>query len=125
MTSEPAGDPDQAYVWVWLPDSKVPVAAGRLERVGDLINFNYGESYLERSGAIQLYLPELPLRRGRIEPRGRLRMPGAWGQRVIMQHLLGRAASSNDPVLFGPLTYLLAPGGIVADESEGTDDSEE
>ena len=58
MTSE---QPTEAYVWVWLPGEPGPVVAGRLEAVGDILNFNYGRSYLGRDDAIALYAPELPL----------------------------------------------------------------
>jgi serine/threonine-protein kinase HipA len=51
-------DPGEAYVWVWLPGASTPVVAGRLEAVGDLLNFNYGQSYLGRDDAVPLYLPE-------------------------------------------------------------------
>jgi serine/threonine-protein kinase HipA len=114
MTSEPT----EAFVWNWLPGADEPVVAGRIELAGGIVSFNYGRSYLDRPQAIPLYLPELPLRPGAIEPLGGLTMagcikdggPNAWGQRVIMQHLLGAAAQSGDPAAFGPLTYLLRSG---------------
>ena len=120
MSSESGRQPDEAYAWIWLPEATEPVVAGRLQVTGDLVNFNYGQSYLGRDGAIPFYLPELPLRPGLIAPLDGLTMagclgdamPDAWGQRVIMQHLLGRApgATSADPAVFGPLTYLLESG---------------
>lgn len=114
MTSEPT----EAFLWSWLPGAEQPVVAGRIERVGGTVRFNYGRSYLAHPEAIPLYLPELPLRVGAIEPLGGLTIPGcigdagpdAWGQRVVMQHLLGTAAKDGDPVVFGPLTYLLRSG---------------
>jgi serine/threonine-protein kinase HipA len=114
MTSEP----NEAFVWIWLPEAEEPIIAGRLEQVGDVINFNYGRSYLGRDAAIPLYLPELPLRAGAISPLGGLRLagcirdggPDAWGQRVIMQHLLGRGTEREDSAVLGPLTYLLRSG---------------
>ncbi len=114
MTSEP----DEAFVWTWLPGAEEPVVAGRLELAGGVVGFNYGRSYLARQSAIPLYTPELPLRRGAIPPLAGLRVPGcindagpdAWGQRVITQHLLGAGAKAGDPAVFGPLTYLLASG---------------
>jgi serine/threonine-protein kinase HipA len=114
MTSEP----DEAFVWTWLPGAEEPVVAGRLEIVGGVVVFNYGRSYLSRKEAIPLYIPELPLRPGMISPIGGLTIPGcirdagpdAWGQRVIMQHLLGAGAKDGDPAAFGPLTYLLRSG---------------
>jgi serine/threonine-protein kinase HipA len=115
MSSEPGGEPDEAYVWTWLPGVAEPVVAGRVHVAGDLVNFNYGQSYLERAAAIPLYLPELPLRPGLIAPLDTLTlagcindaMPDAWGQRVVMNRLLGAGADSADPAVFGPLTYML------------------
>lgn len=100
MTSEPT----EAFVWTWLPGADEPVVAGRIELTGGTVRFNYGRSYLARPQAIPLYLPELPLRAGPIEPLGGLTVPGcikdggpdAWGQRVIMQHLLGAAARGGN-----------------------------
>lgn len=114
MTSEPT----EAFVWAWLPGAEEPVVAGRIELADGIVRFNYGRSYLDRSDAIPLYLPELPLRRGVIEPLRGLTIPGsikdagpdAWGQRVVMQHLLGAGAKDGDPAIFGPLTYLLRSG---------------
>ena len=61
------------------------------ERVGvSVVTFAYGRSYLARSDAVALYLPELPLRRGEIAPRsGEITgcvadaAPDAWGRRAI------------------------------------------
>lgn len=72
MTSEPS----EAFVWVWLPGAEEPVVAGRIELGGGVVRFNYGRSYLARRDAIPLYLPELPLRAGVIEPLGGLTIPG-------------------------------------------------
>ena len=55
MTSE---QPTEAYVWVWLPGAPRPVVAGRLEAVGDILNFNYGRGYLDSDDAIAIYAPE-------------------------------------------------------------------
>ena len=114
MTSEPT----EAFVWAWLPGEEEPVVAGRIELADGIVRFNYGRSYVGRDEAIPLYLPELPLRLGGIEPLGGLTMPGsirdagpdAWGQRVVMQHLLGAGATDGDPAVFGPITYLLRSG---------------
>ncbi len=111
MPSEPA----RAYVWVWLPGTTDPVVAGVLEPVGELFEFTYGRSYLERPDAIPLYLPELPLQPGRQRPPGGLRVagviqdaaPDSWGQRILMHRLLGRARREDDPADLGLLTYLL------------------
>ena len=115
MSSRP---PAEAFVWLWLPGASDPVVAGRLEAVGDIVNFNYGRSYLGRADAIPLYEPELPLRPGIVPPLPGLTMPGciadagpdAWGQRVIMQHLIGVGAGAADPAVLHPLTYLLHSG---------------
>lgn len=111
MTSEPQG----AFVWVWLPGAEDPVVAGRLDVVGDVVAFTYGRSYLERKEQIALYLPELPLRRGRIMPLvGTIAgciadaSPDAWGQRVILNHRVGRDA--EDTAELSQLTYLLNSG---------------
>src|SRR5262249_35491147 len=115
MTSDA---PEGAFVWVWLPGASEPVVAGRLTAVGDIVEFNYGRSYLNRQQAIPLYLPELPLRPGVIAPMDGLRIAGciddagsdAWGQRVIMQHLLGAGTDEADPGDLHALTYLLESG---------------
>jgi serine/threonine-protein kinase HipA len=111
MTSEP----QQAFVWVWLPGADEPVVAGRLDPVGSLVTFTYGRSYLERDDAISLYLPELPLGARPIFPLvGEIpgciadAGPDAWGQRVILNRLIGRADAET--VELGPLTYLLESG---------------
>lgn len=111
MTSEP----QRVFVWVWLPGATDPVVAGRLDPVGPIVNFTYGRSYLERDNAIPLYLPELPLESGQISPlvgdvpgciadAG----PDAWGQRVILNRLTGRADAETTEL--GPLTYLIESG---------------
>lgn len=108
MTSEST----TAYAWIWLPQETEPVPAGRLDRDGDVLVFTYGRSYLERSNAIALYLPELPLRPGPQTPlvgvvAGCIRdaAPDGWGQRVIENSLAGQGASE-----LGLLTYLLHSG---------------
>jgi serine/threonine-protein kinase HipA len=110
--------PREAYVWVWLPGASEPVVAGRLQVSGGLVNFNYGQSYLRRADAIPLYLPELPLVPGQIPPLSGMSIagciadagPDAWGQRVIMNRILGAGAIEEDPAALGPLTYLLESG---------------
>ncbi|AMK10593.1 type II toxin-antitoxin system HipA family toxin [Pseudodesulfovibrio indicus] len=120
MTSR--GGETGAYVWIWLPGRVEPVVAGKLERDGVLVRFNYGRSYLDMAdrdeGAIPLYEPELPLRRGALPlPRG-LNMPGcirdaapdAWGRRVILNRLLGARGAGADTGDLDELTYLLESG---------------
>jgi serine/threonine-protein kinase HipA len=111
MTSEP----EVAFVWVWLPGAVEPVIAGRLDPVGPAVTFTYGQSYLEREDAMPLYLPELPLKRGAISPPvGEIpgciadAAPDAWGQRVILYRMTGRADAETTEL--GPLTYLLRSG---------------
>lgn len=114
MTSEPT----EAFVWTWLPGATEPIVAGRIELADGIVRFNYGRSYLARKEAIPLYLPELPLRHGAIDPLGGLTIPGcikdagpdAWGQRVVTQHLLRADGRDGEPAIFGPLTYLLRSG---------------
>ena len=110
-------EPQRAYVWIWLPAATEPVVAGVLEARADTVFFNYGRSYLERPEAIPVY-SELPLQPGRQRPAAGLRVagcisdaaPDAWGQRVILHRLLGRAGRETDPAELGLLTYLLASG---------------
>lgn len=111
-----AAEPQQAYVWVWLPGRTDPVVAGRLDAVGQIITFTYGRSYLEREGAIPLYLPELPLRRGAIDPLvGEVAgciadsAPDSWGRRVILDRRVGGGAL-GDTTDLSLLTYLLESG---------------
>jgi serine/threonine-protein kinase HipA len=108
-------EPQQAFVWVWLPGAAHPVVAGRLDTAGEGLTFTYGRSYLAREGRIALYLPELPLSRGRISPlvgdvAGCIAdaAPDAWGQRVILNHRVGRNAL--DTTDLNLLTYLLESG---------------
>ncbi len=69
-------DPQEAYVWVWLPGETSPVVAGLLETVGDTYQFTYGTSYLKRPDRVALYLPELSLVAGRQRPQPGLRVAG-------------------------------------------------
>lgn len=115
MTSDA---PSEAFVWTWLPGASAPVVAGRLEAVGDIVEFTYGRSYLGLEDAIPLYLPELPLEPRVLQPPPRMRIagcisdagPDAWGMRVIMRRQLGTAAPAADPAALPVLTYLLGSG---------------
>jgi serine/threonine-protein kinase HipA len=110
--------PWRAFVWVWLPGASEPVVAGRLDEEGGETSFVYGRSYLARPDAISLYTPELPLVQERIRPLPDLDVPGcildacpdAWGQRVIMNRLIGADAARTDPAEVGLLTFLLESG---------------
>ncbi len=119
MTSELARNPvREAFVWVWLPGQSDPVVAGRLAPSPAGLQFNYGRSYLARPDAIPLYLPELPLQAGLLRLPVGLSMPGclrdaapdAWGRRVILHRLLGRASRSADTAVLDELRYLLESG---------------
>ena len=120
MTSEAE---KEAFVWIWLPGEITPVVAGRLEVAGDdSILFNYGKSYLERTGdsnsAIPIYEPELPLGTELLYPPQELSMagcirdaaPDGWGRRVILNKKLGRQGAQTDTAVLGELTYLLESG---------------
>ena len=87
---DPRAAHGNAFVWVWLPGAAEPVVAGKLIDSGPVVTFAYGRSYLARSDAVALYLPELPLRRGEIAPRsGEIAScvadaaPDDWGRRAI------------------------------------------
>ena len=118
MTSEPAKSPTEAFVWIWLPGAVDPVVAGRIELENNIHVFNYGRSYLERKGAIPIYLPELPLQRGAIPPEAPLAManclrdgaPDTWGRRVIINRLTGLKGAAAKNVEFDELTFLLNSG---------------
>lgn len=109
---------DDAFVWIWLPGETEPVVAGRLTKNGDRFAFNYGSSYLNRTSAIPIYEPELPLERGLIEPAPGLSMarsirdgsPDAWGRRVIINRLVGTKAAEAEARDINELTYLLESG---------------
>jgi serine/threonine-protein kinase HipA len=115
MSSE---QPAEAFVWIWLPGASEPVVAGRLDEAGGEATFVYGRSYLQRGEAISLYSPELPLIEQRIRPLPGLDAPGcildarpdAWGQRMIMNRLIGPAAAESDPADLGLIPLLLESG---------------
>jgi len=108
----------EAFVWVWLPGKTAPVVAGRLTDAGDRLFFNYGRSYLERSNAIALYEPELPLRSGALPLTAGLKMPNcirdaapdAWGRRVIINRKYGKSSKDTDTTELDELAYLLESG---------------
>jgi serine/threonine-protein kinase HipA len=118
MTSDPEPAPREAFVWTWLPDRGEPVVAGRLAPTPQGLQFNYGRSYLARTDAVPLYLPELPLQSGLLPLPTGLTMPGclrdaapdAWGRRVILNRLLGGAGRDADTAVLDELSYLLQSG---------------
>ena len=109
---------EEAYVWVWLPETTEPVVAGRLSEDHGLIHFNYGQSYLGRNNAIPLYAPELPLRRGELPLPDGLTMPSsirdaapdAWGRRVILNRRFGLERHRLHQAEPSELTFLLESG---------------
>jgi serine/threonine-protein kinase HipA len=108
----------RAYVWTWLPGQTNPVVAGALEKVGDFFTFTYGQSYRRRRDAVPLYLPELPVRQGVIEPLVGLTVagcindaaPDAWGRRVILNRLSMDDTFGADTNALDLMTYLLESG---------------
>ncbi|HEV7209199.1 MAG TPA: type II toxin-antitoxin system HipA family toxin [Mycobacteriales bacterium] len=118
MTTSESAAPSTAFVWIWLPGAREPVVAGRVDHTPDTYVFTYGRSYLSRDDAIPLYLPELPLQRGRIQPVADLTIagclrdagPDAWGQRVILARRLGHLDPGSDTGALSVLTYLLESG---------------
>ena len=109
---------EEAYVWIWLPGATEPVVAGRIERDGERLIFNYGQSYLARKDAIAIYEPELLLGRGAIMPQSGLNIasclrdgaPDAWGRRVILNRTLGLKGKDADIGALDELTYMLESG---------------
>ncbi len=97
----------EAFVWIWLPGTSVPVVAGRIEKHGRLHHFTYGRSYRERDDAIALSPFELPLQPGSFEPIGmntihsclRDAAPDAWGRRVVGYKYPDLAADELDYLL--------------------------
>jgi len=110
--------PRSGFVWVWLPGNTEPVVAGRIDATAGDYVFTYGRSYLERHGAIPVYLPELPLRSGAIRPNRGLRIagclrdgsPDAWGRRVVLARRFGHVDETLDRGHLDELTYLLESG---------------
>lgn len=107
-----------AFVWTWLPDETQPVVAGRVELRGPELAFVYARSYRQHPGAISLYEPELPLRAGLLRPRTGMRAPGcildgrpdSWGQRVILNRLIGGDWRTTDTGDLDDVIYLLESG---------------
>ena len=109
----------EIFVWVWLPDSTVPIVAGKLQASNGHIVFNYGNSYLEQiNSVISIYEPELPLKAGILPLPNGLIMPGcirdaapdAWGRRVIINKKLGLRGANTDTAGLNELTYLMESG---------------
>lgn len=118
MTSEaPAAN---CFVWIWLPDSSEPVVAGRLVRQvpSDRFAFIYGKSYLANPQAIAVNSFELPLGTEVIDPPEGMKLasglrdasPDAWGRRVIINRLYGKAGFEAYNQDLDEQTYMLESG---------------
>ena len=102
--SSDAEPPGEAFVWIWLPGASEPVVAGRLDEVGAKRASSTGGATSSEECDLAL-TPELPLTEERIRPLAGLDAPGcildarpdAWGQRVIMNRLIGPAAAEDGP----------------------------
>ena len=97
--------PQEAYVWIWLPEAPEPIVAGLLSRQDSTLVFNYGKSYLDRSNAIPIYEPELPLKSGLLPLMNDLSMPNcirdaspdAWGRRVLLYRSGSKEGDQLEP----------------------------
>ena len=111
-------DLNEAFVWIWLPGHINPVVAGKMTRDDDQFVFNYGQSYLKRKNKISIYIKELPLKPGIINPPIGLSLasclrdssPDAWGRKVIINRKFGRKGRNIDTNHLDELTYLLESG---------------
>ncbi|CAN5386899.1 type II toxin-antitoxin system HipA family toxin [soil metagenome] len=109
---------NRVYVWTWLADREDPVVAGALDPVADRLHFVYGRSYLERSDAVPLYLPEVPLQPGDQPPPDGMDLagcladgaPDAWGRRIILRRLHSGDSRDVDTAVLPTVTYLLDSG---------------
>jgi serine/threonine-protein kinase HipA len=123
----PAIEADTVFVWIWLPQAAEPVVCGRLDNDVDRIAFTYARSYLERTDAVAIYDPELPLVAGSHYAADGDRlplciddaMPDSWGRRLV-NHRLGELTTE-----YSEFTYLLASGsdriGALDFQASGTD----
>jgi len=118
MTSNSSVTPERVFVWVWLPGETQPVVAGVLTMSGTRTFFTYGQSYLGRESALPLYLPELPIGRGPIEPLAGLTVAGCisdaapdnWGQKVVLRKRFGRITRDADHDSLHLFDYLIESG---------------
>jgi serine/threonine-protein kinase HipA len=108
------------FVWIWLPGSSEPVVAGRLVRQDpqDRFFFIYGKSYLANAQAIAVNSFELPLGTAIIPPPEGMMLasglrdasPDAWGRRVIINRLFGKAGLEAYNQDLDEQTYMLESG---------------
>nr|WP_314873225.1 HipA domain-containing protein [uncultured Pseudomonas sp.] len=118
MTSKPATN--DCFVWIWLPGRADPVVAGRLVQSGrdDQYAFIYGKSYLANPDAISVNSFELPLGTEVIDPPAGMKLasglrdasPDAWGRRVIINRLFGKAGLDAYNQDLDEQTYMLESG---------------
>ncbi len=118
MTSEPVAK--NCFVWIWLPGKAEPVVAGRLvrQRQYDRFAFIYGKSYLANPEAIAVNSLELPLGTEVIAPPDGMKLasglrdasPDAWGRRVIINRLFGKAGLDAYNRDLDEQTYMLESG---------------
>ncbi|WP_218196237.1 MULTISPECIES: HipA domain-containing protein [unclassified Pseudomonas] len=118
MTSEHVAK--NCFVWIWLPGSSEPVVAGRLvrQRQNDRFAFIYGQSYLANPQAIAVNSLELPLGTEVIAPPEGMKLasglrdasPDAWGRRVIINRLFGKAGLEAYNQDLDEQTYMLESG---------------
>jgi serine/threonine-protein kinase HipA len=108
----------EAFVWIWLPDATEPVVCGRIDLVDGIYRFTYGKSYLARSDAMPIWLPELPLEDRVIVPEapaviaGALRdaSPDQWGRRVVLNRQFNMRGKDVDTGDLDELNYMLMSG---------------
>lgn len=112
MTSDVAGSPTEAFVWIWLPEATEPVVCGRLDAGTGPTRFTSARSYRERADAVPIFAPELPLAAGSYTSRDGDglplciddAMPDSWGRRLVNHRLDVGYSELPD------LTYLLESG---------------
>lgn len=104
----------ELFVWVWLPDAKKPVVAGRLRLSSKGYEFIYGRSYFEQPHAFSLDPQILPLKHTSFGPQVSLfnslrdASPDAWGRRVLLYRL--GMSTNTDTQTLTELDYLLYGG---------------
>ncbi|MBD8892605.1 type II toxin-antitoxin system HipA family toxin [Roseibium litorale] len=111
-------EPEELFVWIWLPGQVEPVVAGRVAARDRIIYFNYGRSYLARPDAIPVFNLDLPLGAGVIDPPAghglapslRDALPDRWGRRVIIHDLLGHRREAINEDSFGEMTFMMHSG---------------
>lgn len=95
------------FVWVWLPNAKQPVVAGRLQVSAKGYEFIYGRGYLARNDAFSLDPHDLPLKATHFGPQSSLfnalrdAAPDAWGRRVLLYRTQKTTLTELDYLLHG------------------------